>query len=79
MHREADDLKLESFGVEVRPHSSLSTVIDSLVPAAPPHDWKHLHNESEQLHEEPEIPGHVRPFIPLFGPYSIFRCSLGLS
>ena len=52
MHREADDLKLESFGVEVC-CSDLHLKRGSLLPA-PPYHWQHLYHESHKLHEEPK-------------------------
>lgn len=59
MKREADDMKLESFGVEVG--SKGSVLLDRAESAkASTHDRQCLHDESHNIHEVEEIPWNVR-------------------
>ena len=64
MRREADDLKLESFGVEVRDNQLAHGFVDVCVPVASAYDWICIHDESHLVPEVEEIPGHVSVAIP---------------
>lgn len=60
MKREADDMKLESFGVEVGPQGSMLSRRADFGKAST-HDWQRLHDESHNVHEVEEVPWNVRP------------------
>ena len=60
--READDLKLESFGVEVcvvhLPHIRVFSQTSSHTVAST-YNWQRVHDEGNDVHEVEEIPWHV--------------------
>jgi hypothetical protein len=62
MKREVEDLKLESFGIEVCvDHFFLLSGFDKLMLVVVAHDRKRLHHESNVVHEVPQVLGHVSP------------------
>jgi hypothetical protein len=58
MQKEAEDMKLESFGVEVRSWSVVATPLTDYPIAAPAHDWARLHDEGDILHEVAQVSGY---------------------
>ena len=58
MIREAEDLKLESFGVEVGDHQSESGLGFNVF-SAPSYDRHGVHDEGIVLPQVPQVPGHV--------------------
>jgi hypothetical protein len=67
MRREADDLKLESFGIEVRrPSSSTFQTADFHHVLASSYYRKHVHYEGDIIHEKPKILGNVSCYHPPF-------------
>jgi hypothetical protein len=64
MKREAEDMKLESFGVEVCLLFLIRRPVDGCLLAASSYDWISLHDESLLLPEVKEVPWHVSLAIP---------------
>lgn len=65
MRREAEDMKLESFGVEVCLPFPVRELVDECLLAASSYDWVSLHDEGFILPEVKEVPWHVSPATPL--------------
>jgi hypothetical protein len=59
MRREAEDMKLESFGVEACSGQPIREIFDEFSFVAPPHDWIGVHDESHLVLEVEEVPWHV--------------------
>ena len=61
MKREVEDLKLESFGIEVCIDHFLFSFwfFDQAMLVVIAHDWEHLHYESHIVYEVPQVLGHV--------------------